>query len=221
MWNFTIHGECFCKVTKGKTYVKHCRYFFNENPAGSLPLLYLLGCLLGAAAIQVGVADCSFPAMAEETGSGNTARQVCKYAFYGCRDLCCICVFKGDGELEVVVIVSSNRCFSCVDSRSEKGEQLPTICLCLNILSAFFTLEVYSFTWIKAHPPWVSHTSRDSGIISCHCFSSYCCLCAPPLLQCSWPWNFSRSWRISASLCLGSSEDFFSGDVSQYTKTPS
>lgn len=108
--------------------MKHCRYFFNKNPAGSLPILYLLACLLGAATIHVGVVNCSFPAMVEENGSANTAsrksvhRQVCKYAFYGCRDLCYICISKGDGELEVVVI--SNRCFSyCVGSRSEKGEQ--------------------------------------------------------------------------------------------------
>lgn len=159
--------------------MKYCRYFFNKNPAGSLPLLYLLVCLLGAATIHVGVADCSFPVMVEETGSANAAsrksvhRQVCKYAFYGCRDLCCICIFKGYGELEIVVIVISNRCFSyCVDSRSGKGEQLHTICLCLNISSAFFTLEVYSFTHIKAHPPWLSHASQNSKILSCHCFSS-------------------------------------------------
>lgn len=123
--------------------MKHCRYFFNKNAAGSLPLLYLLACLLGAATIHVGIADCSFPAMVEESGSANTAsrksvhRHVCKYTFYGCRDLCYICISKGDGELEVVVI--SNRCFSyCVGSRSEKGEQHHSICLCLKYLSAFF-----------------------------------------------------------------------------------
>lgn len=81
--------------------MKHCRYFFNKNPAGSLLLLYLLACLLGAATIHVEVADCSFPEMVAETGSANTAnrksghRQVCKYAFYGCSDLCCIYIFKG------------------------------------------------------------------------------------------------------------------------------
>lgn len=38
--------------------------------------------------------------------------------------------FKGDWELEVVVIVIGNRCFSyCADSRSEEGEQHHIICL--------------------------------------------------------------------------------------------
>lgn len=51
------------------------------------------------------------------------------------------------------MIVISNRCFSyCVDSRSGKGEQLHTICLCLNISSAFFTLEVYSFHTHQSTP---------------------------------------------------------------------
>lgn len=187
MWRNT---EYFCKVTKGKAYVKHCRYFFNKNTAGSLPLLYLLACLLGAAMIHVGIADCSFPAIVEESGSTNAAsrksvhRQVCKYAFYGCRDLCYICISEGDGELEVVVI--SNRCFSyCVGSRSEKGEQHHSICLCLKYLSAFFTLEVYSFTCIKAYPLWPSNASQDSEILSCHRSSSVLlsvCSSAPAVL---------------------------------------
>lgn len=70
-----------------------CRYFFHKIPAGSLTLLYLLACLLGAATIHVGVTDCSSPAVVEETGSTNTLfkksvrKQACKYIFYGCRDL--------------------------------------------------------------------------------------------------------------------------------------
>lgn len=50
--------------------------------------------------------------------------------------------FEGDWELEVVVIVIVNKCFSyCVDSRSEEGEH-HHICLYLKNLSAFFNLEV-------------------------------------------------------------------------------
>ena len=70
-----------------------CRYSFRKNPAGSLLLLYLLACLWGAAAIHVGVTDCSSPDMVEEIGSTNTVlqksvhKQACKYAFYGCRNL--------------------------------------------------------------------------------------------------------------------------------------
>lgn len=225
------NAECFCKVKEGKAYVKHCRYFFNKNTAGSLLLLYLLACLLGAATLHVRVADCSFPEMVEETGSANTAsrksvhRQVCKYAFYGCRDWCCICIFKGGGELEVVVIVICNRRFSYfVESRNEKGEQLHTTCLCLNILSAFFTLEVYSLTHVKAHPPWLSHASQDSGILSCHCFSSIVlsvCSSTPAMLLTlklfkilknfgfTLPWQF---WAFLFRQCFS---------CHQYTKNPS
>lgn len=95
MWDFTIHEEVQngFAVRKCKAYVKLCRYFFHKNPAGSLPLLYLLASLLGAAIIHVGVTDCNSPAMVEETGSTNTVfkksvhKQACKYVFYGCRDL--------------------------------------------------------------------------------------------------------------------------------------
>lgn len=49
--------------------------------------------------------------------------------------------FEGNWELEVVVIVIVNKCFSyCVDSRSE--EEHHHMCLYLKILSAFFNLEV-------------------------------------------------------------------------------
>lgn len=50
---------------------------------------------------------------------------------------------KGNWELELVVILIGNRCFSyCVGSRSEEGEEHHIICLHLKILSAFFNLEM-------------------------------------------------------------------------------
>lgn len=224
MWNFTIHEEiqnAFAKLQKAKHMWNTAGACLTKTQLVAFPFY-----ILGAATIHVGVADCSCPAMVEKTGSANTASrksvhlQVCKYAFYGCRDLCYICIFKGDGELGVVVIVISNRCFSyCVDSRSEKGEQYHTICLCLNVLSAFFTVEVYSFTRIKAHPPWLPHASQDSGILSCHCFSSILlsvCSSTPAmlltlkLLKILENFSFTLSWQFRA---------FLSGSVSLATST--
>lgn len=85
--------------------------------------------------------------------------------------------FKGDWELEAVVNVICNRCFSCcVDSRSE-GEYNHLICLYLNILSVFVNLEVKAFMCIKAHLPWPSPATQDSTILSCCCFSAIAVVC--------------------------------------------
>lgn len=60
---------------------------------------------------------------------------------------------------------------------------------------------------------------RIQGFFTATVSAPFCCLCAPPLLQCSLPRNCSSSWRISASLFLGNSEHFFPGNISLATST--